>query len=296
MGVKDLLSFIKKKNPTAIEEIAYDEFRNKVLVVDVSPLLYKFCFTSKKTSPHLDGIFRFLSFILQKGVIPIMVFDGPPPPEKLETIKKRKKTKTINITKEMCQEVKELCKEMNVKVIQSPSEADALCCYLSKKLSNCMGVLSNDSDTLLYEANLIFDFDFRKDSLRVIKIENLLKVLELDYEAFRDFCILLGTDYSERIIPGCGPVNTLKKVRESMDGDIVTIKLDKEQKANYDKVLKTIENQYNICESHGLDIENNDSFNEVKTKYDVEKLYKIMEKSKYQRKTVELAVAKLKAI
>ena len=43
----------------------------------------------------IEGIFQMVSLLRHCNITPIFVFDGPPPPEKAETLKKRKQEKYI---------------------------------------------------------------------------------------------------------------------------------------------------------------------------------------------------------
>ena len=52
----------------------------------------------------------------------------------------------------------------------------------------------------------------RSDNALEIRLEEMLKSLELSYEQFIDFCILCGCDYTAKI-GGIGPVKALKMIK-----------------------------------------------------------------------------------
>ncbi|KAF9448054.1 PIN domain-like protein [Macrolepiota fuliginosa MF-IS2] len=74
-------------------------------------------------------------------------------------------------------------------------------------------VVSEDSDVLVYEAPLIRNFSNRIGSLVLIHGNDVRAALDLSRDAYVDFAILLGTDFSQRI-KNVGPSRAHKFIKE----------------------------------------------------------------------------------
>jgi len=85
-------------------------------------------------------------------------------------------------------------------VIKAEGEADPLCAYVLKNNSNIYGIISDDSDMLIFGAPLLMrkainqHFTVIELSLLLEKIGNLLSV-EFELDNLIDFALILGTDY-----------------------------------------------------------------------------------------------------
>jgi len=181
--------------------------------------------------------YRNLTF-MEHGIKPIWVFDGEPPKAKQEELNNRSKIKeaakeaktraeiegddgeevkqakrSIKVTNEMVEQVKEMLNVLGVPFIQAKSEAEAQCALLNKK-GLAFGVASEDLDSLVYGANVLLRH-FKNDKKPVIQIElqAILNELALTHEQFVSLCILCGSDYTEPI-KGIGPVRALGYVRQ----------------------------------------------------------------------------------
>ena len=101
MGIKSLKKIIKQHAPDAIN---YNfSLYNKKIAIDSSILLYKFRYTYTQDNFHIQGFLYKVIEFLEKGVIPVFVFDGPPPQAKRDTLDKRTETRT-----KMQERIKEL--------------------------------------------------------------------------------------------------------------------------------------------------------------------------------------------
>ena len=147
MGIKNLTQFIKSHSPESIQTRALYELRGKKLAIDSSILIYKSLANYRnngdyirnkdnKIISHLLGILNKACLYLSLGIIPIFIFDGKPPESKKHTILERKnriiesnkllknaespeekiklEKKTIKITSEYIQEIKQLLDKLNI--------------------------------------------------------------------------------------------------------------------------------------------------------------------------------------
>lgn len=98
MGIPKLNKFILKKldeiNGRGVEARHLDDYDGKSFAVDISFYIYQ-----SLSSGHIQGIFNLICKLKQFGIIPILVFDGRPEPEKNFTLKQRKQKKNGNKSK-----------------------------------------------------------------------------------------------------------------------------------------------------------------------------------------------------
>jgi flap endonuclease-1 len=106
MGIKGLKKIIKRHAPDAIS-LNFSLY-NKKIAIDSSILLYKFRYTYTQDNFHIQGFLYKIIELLEKGITPVFVFDGPPPQAKRDTLDKRIETRV-----KMQERVKELCNLRN---------------------------------------------------------------------------------------------------------------------------------------------------------------------------------------
>lgn len=115
--------------------------------------------------------------------------------ETLEQIKKYKK-RTVKVTKKIIDDIKDLFNFMKITYVHiEDNEAD---CVMAQLVKNkiCFAALTNDSDLLTHECNIIIkNFDISKNSFTLIERDNILTKLELTSKQLTDLIILNGTDY-----------------------------------------------------------------------------------------------------
>lgn len=193
----------------------------------------------EKTS-HLLGMSYMNLRMLNLGIKPVWIFDGPPSIlKKNESIRRREQKelnqkmkessiqskdlemalkfskRSIFLTKEEIESAKTLLKLSGVDFYQSCEEADPLLVYLQKnKIID--KVLSSDSDLLVYGVNGLIKRADGKDKemiMEQVDLQQILENLKLTFDQFVDFCILLGTDYNESAFK-LGPVTAYKIIQE----------------------------------------------------------------------------------
>ena len=234
MGIKNLLKFLNEF-PDIIVEKDINTYKNKKIAIDISILLYQVVISIRNNgydltnsrgeiTSHILGLFNKTITLLKRDIIPIFVFDGKPPEIKdkvldmrknnrLKAIEKMKNAKTekerikyfkrcVNITNDQFEQSQLLLNIMGIPFVVSNEEADSQCAYLSK--NNLVdAVCTEDMDILTFGANVLVRniSSFKKTPIE-IKLDSILKKLEITYKEFIDFCILLGCDY-------CNPLDDL---------------------------------------------------------------------------------------
>lgn len=147
---------------------------------------------------------------------------------------------TIHVTPKMTADAKNLIKLLGLPVIEAPAEAEAQASVLAKA-GVCYAVASEDMDCLCFGCpTLLRGFSSKDEPVREIKLDIVLKEMNITMKQFIDICILCGCDYSKSI-DGIGPVKAYNFVKEheNIEGILEMIdenNLDtkKKQKYNYD--------------------------------------------------------------
>ncbi len=206
---------------------------------------------SGRITSHLSGLFYRTANLVEKGVKVAYVFDGAPPTLKEVEIKRRAKVKaealvkyekaleegkiekarsyaqmTSKLKDYMPEDSKRLLTELGVPWIQAPSEGEAQAAYLTRKgAADYCG--SQDYDSLLFGATALVrnvTISGRRKLPRknvyvevvpeVMKLENVLKELEITREQLIDVAMLIGTDFNPDGVKGIGPKTALKLIKQ----------------------------------------------------------------------------------
>ena len=206
---------------------------------------------SGRITSHLSGLFYRTVNLFEKGVKVAYVFDGAPPTLKEVEIKRRAKIKvealvkyekaleegkieqarsyaqmTSKLKDYMPEDSKRLLTELGVPWIQAPSEGEAQAAYLTRKgAADYCG--SQDYDSLLFGATALVrnvTISGRRKLPRkqvyvevvpeVMKLEYVLKELEISREQLIDVAMLIGTDFNPDGVKGIGPKTALKLIKQ----------------------------------------------------------------------------------
>lgn len=253
MGIKGLNALVKEHAPRAIIANEMKSLFGRKIAIDASMCLYQFLIAVRQqdgnmltneegeTTSHLMGFFYRTIRMVSNGIKPCYVFDGKPPVLKGGELEKRLKRReeaekkaeemketgtveeiqkferrTVRVSKQQNEEVKELLKLMGIPYVEAPCEAESQCAELSKS-GKVYGAASEDMDTLCYSpAHFLRNVtaaEARKLKIEDYNIKEVLQGFDMDINTFVDLCILLGCDYCETI-KGIGPVTALKLIKE----------------------------------------------------------------------------------
>jgi flap endonuclease-1 len=231
MGIKNLLKLMNNKEDLVIER-TNEDYIGKRIAIDISILIYQVVISIRNTgtdlknkngeiTSHILGLFNKTIVLLEKGVIPIFVFDGKPPELKNKVLLNRKNIRkkaalklenavtdkekikyfkrSVSISKKQMDQCRELLDLMGIPYVQAPEEADSQCAYLNKN-GFVDAVSTEDMDILTFGAPKIVRnlSSFHKKPIE-IKLDNILNSFDLNQDQFVELCILLGCDYSGHI-------------------------------------------------------------------------------------------------
>lgn len=217
MGILQLLKFVKQHCTNYNKKIHLSELAGKTIVIDTSIYMYKF----KIKGELFDNFYLLCMLLLEQSIIPVFVFDGPNHFYKQRTLnirsnKKKKaeeqlksvsvydkkkvaimKNKSVRITKEDNDLVKELLNTLGIMYIDAPYEADEICALmvLQKKAYAC---LSEDTDMFAYGCcNILRTLDLFDETVILYNMPRILRCLRMSQSSFREMCVLSGTDYNK---------------------------------------------------------------------------------------------------
>jgi len=251
MGIKGLTQLIKLHSPEAIQTTNLYKLSGKTVAIDASIFMYKMLINMRTTNQsyltskegkvvsHITGIFYKTANYLAVNITPIYVFDGKPPQSKSDVIQARHnkvskakddmthattveqknqlEKKTIRLTKQHVDDIKELLDLMGVSYVQANGEAEA---YASEMCRQGMVdyVVTEDMDTLAFGCprmiRTCLDKSVRRsDIISIIDLDTVMKGFSMTYEQFIDLCILCGCDYCSNI-PRIGNKTALGLIRK----------------------------------------------------------------------------------
>ena len=206
---------------------------------------------SGRITSHLSGLFYRTAKLVEMGIKVAYVFDGVPSTLKEVEIKRRAKVKaealvkyeralregkvekarsyaqmTSKLKDYMPDDSKRLLTELGVPWIQAPSEGEAQAAYLTMK-GDTDYCGSQDYDSLLFGATILVrnvTISGRRKIPRknvyvevvpeIMKLDQVLKELELTREQLIDVAMLVGTDFNPDGVKGIGPKTALKLIKQ----------------------------------------------------------------------------------
>ena len=229
MGIQYLNNYMKKSaNQESIVKTNLEDLKNKIIAIDTSIYLYRF----QSENSLLENMYLMISIFKYYNIIPIFVFDGKPPKEKLDIIEKRnndkilaeqqhdeleKKLLTIkndSLKNEMIEcinslkkkfvrlkrsdilNVRNLIEAFGVYYIEAVGEADELCAKLVIK-KHAYACLSEDMDLFLYGCPRVLRYlSLVNRTVIVYHLDRILNDLDLTFTEFKEICVVAGTDYN----------------------------------------------------------------------------------------------------
>jgi flap endonuclease-1 len=230
MGIKHLNRFFKENAGESMKFISIADLSGKKIAIDISIYMYKYA----SDGILIENIYLMLSIFRHYNVIPIFVFDGKPPTEKKELLKKRRQDKKeaedefnqlknklinndgmddiekqdiinnmdmlkrrfVNINKNDIENVKELIRSYGATYYDAPGEADELCAMLTIK-GKVWACLSEDMDMFVYGCPRVIRYLSLLNHTAVIyDMKGILENLGVTQKELREICVLSGTDYN----------------------------------------------------------------------------------------------------
>ena len=230
MGIKCMNRYLMHncKNGS-IEKKSLSFLSNKKIAIDTSIYLYKY---RSQEALH-ENFYSMISLFHKYNIIPIFIFDGKPPVEKLDALRERKiqkddaedkynklsnslddidendsesrenilyemdklKRQFVKISNKDVKSVKEIMDNFGVQYYDADGEADKVCAYLT--VNQCYACVSDDMDMFVYGCKFVVrHMSLINQTILLYNLDEILKELNLTFEMFKKICVLSGTDYN----------------------------------------------------------------------------------------------------
>jgi flap endonuclease-1 len=244
---------VKFRDIVTPESIKFEQLENKIVALDAANIIYQFLSSIRQAdgtplkdqngniTSHFSGILYRTSSLIDKGIKPVYVFDGTSDVLKKGTQDKRREvkeesqkqwdkaleegriedarkyaTRSSRMSREIIEGSKKLLELMGVPYIQAKGEGEAQASYMVEK-GDAWAVGSQDYDCILFGApRMVRNLTITggKANLEIIKLEKVLKDLEITREQLVDIAILVGTDFNMGV-KGIGAKTGLKLIKEN---------------------------------------------------------------------------------
>lgn len=211
---------------------------NKAVAVDVSNQVHKLLYivSTSDIPPFEEAVRDLVRWFRRANSTPCFVFDGKAPQHKSKTQAERKELKQRMASKAEEASKRHLhvqasqyrrlalvptgahyaafrrvCSAMECPCVTAKGEAEKLCVEMEQR-GEVDAVATTDSDVLALGCKVMVS-KIQASNCEIVLQREVLAALGLEQSAFRDFCVMCGTDYNSRI-PRVGPVTALKMVKE----------------------------------------------------------------------------------
>jgi flap endonuclease-1 len=313
MGIRYLNKYIQSQCNKSINQIHLSELSNKKIVIDTSIYLYRYV----ADDTLLENFYLMISIFRKYNIIPLFVFDGKPPKEKNELLKKRKLDKKIaetaynnlkdtlattleedekkeilnkldclkknfvKINHKDIENVKLLLQAYGVSYIDAPGEADMLCAKMVCK-NRAYACLSEDMDLFVYGCSRVLRYlSLFKTNVVMYDMKGILEEINLSMDEFKQICVVSGTDYNidNEKLNLFQSLKYFKKYKKSKETNFF---IWLENNTNY---IENICDLYNITEmfdlTHMKDYKNYDQLKIINGPVNLSNLKSVMEKEDF---------------
>lgn len=229
MGIRHLNKYLKEHASSAIKQIQLSDLSGKKIAIDISIYMYKFA----TDNCLIENMYLMLSIFRANNIVPVFIFDGKPPPEKYQLLKKRRTDKQyaeqeytklknllennqmdilekkeimnnmdalkknfVSLKKTDIENVKNLIRHYGATYYDAPEEADAVCALLSLE-NKVWACLSEDTDMFVYGCPRVLRYlSLWNQQATLYDVSTILSSLNMTQKELRQICILSGTDYN----------------------------------------------------------------------------------------------------
>jgi 5'-3' exonuclease len=228
MGVKCLNRYLTQQcQKSSISKEHISCLKGKKIAIDTSIYLYKY----RSQDALQESFYNMISLFRKYEITPFFVFDGKPPPEKMEALKERKmlkldaekeynvlqksletiednelketilgemevlKRQFVRISDKHVKSVKKIMDAYGVHYYDAYGEADRVCAYLCKE--KCYGCMSDDMDMFVYGCPVVLrHLSLINETILVYNMDRILFDLNMPHSLLKQISVLSGTDYN----------------------------------------------------------------------------------------------------
>jgi len=231
MGIRHLNRYFTKNcKKTSIEKKPLSILRDKFIVVDVSIYIYKYI----AQNALQENMYQMITLFRKYNIKPLFIFDGKPPPEKLDTLQQRRllkvdaetkynslnedlsgivdeelrnstiqdmeqlKRQFVRVKERDINSIKEIMDAFGVNYYNANGEADKTCAAIQlNEKYNCYGCLSDDMDMFVYGCSrVIRHLSLINETVLIYNRDLILNDLNMTFPLFKQIAVLSGTDYN----------------------------------------------------------------------------------------------------
>lgn len=231
MGIRCLNRYFTQHcKKSSIKKNHISVLSDKVIVIDVSIYIYKYL----AQNALQENFYQMITLFRKYNIKPLFVFDGKPPPEKMDLLQKRhlmkiyaeSKYKSLNeelsnvedeelrenILQDMEQlrkqfirvkekdinSIKEIMDAYGVMYYNAQGEADKTCAVIQQtKQFDCFGCLSDDMDMFVYGCSFVIrHLSLVNETVLIYNKNEIMNDLNMTFPIFKQVAILSGTDYN----------------------------------------------------------------------------------------------------
>tara|TARA_R110002153_G_scaffold273997_3_gene446387 strand:+ start:1414 stop:2286 length:873 start_codon:yes stop_codon:yes gene_type:complete len=213
MGIKHLRKIIS----AAMRKVSVKELAGKRVGLDTSLMVYQL-HQNHVASSHLRGVFNRIIAYWRHGICPVFFFDGKPPDLKAGVCAQRKKREekasAIKIPPGTFDDIRELLRLMRVEYIDAPGEAEAQGAHATT-VGYIDILATEDIDALPFGAvQQCLGLNASTREVTLVGLAETLGVLNMNRLQFVELCVLLGSDYTTKTLPGIGPKRALENMKK----------------------------------------------------------------------------------
>lgn len=250
---------VKFRDIVTPEPLKFEDLEGKIVALDAANIIYQFLSSIRqadgtplmdhqgKITSHFSGILYRTTSLIEKGIKPVYVFDGPPSILKRATQMKRSEVKkesqkkwkealhegriedarkyavrSSRMSVEIVDGSKKLLELMGIPYIQAKGEGEAQASFMVEKGDAwCVG--SQDYDCILFGATRMvknLTITGGKSNLELIEVQKVIGNLDITREQLIDVAILVGTDFNEGV-KGIGAKKGLNLIKKY--GDLLEV-------------------------------------------------------------------------
>ena len=225
MGIRNFNRLLTIHCPTAHEPFSLSKLKNKTVGIDAFLYLYEIKLRMKNNQKTFRMNFyeKMYPIMNNKPANILFMFDGQSPPEKSETIQKRREEKEkltlkhgptykqfIKINQTDINIYKNLIKTTpNFSLIYCYDEAEAGLVKLQKK-KLIDYIFSSDTDIIALGGSYIYKKNFQ---WIYVNNETIKSKLRLNENELLDMCILMGTDFNASVYR-VGPITSYQYIQK----------------------------------------------------------------------------------